>query len=55
MPRTLHRESYKSCVLGACDSSKVQYTPGLADWTVMNKMAITVSSVKDHSPDGVGL
>jgi hypothetical protein len=46
-------ESYESCVLGACDSSTIQYTSDLADWTKMNKMALAVSSVTDHTPDGV--
>jgi energy-converting hydrogenase Eha subunit C len=48
-------ESFESCVLGACDSSRVQYTPDQSDWTTMNSLALAVSSVTDHSPDGVGL
>jgi hypothetical protein len=45
-------EDFESCVLGACDSSTVQYTSDLADWTKMNEVAL--ASNEDHSPDGVG-
>jgi hypothetical protein len=34
-------------------SDIIQYTPDLADWTKMNEKALGVSSVTDHTPDGV--
>jgi hypothetical protein len=43
-------ESFESCVLGACDSSTIQYTPDVADWTKMNEMALAEN--EDHTPDG---
>jgi hypothetical protein len=47
-------ESFESCVLGACDSSTIQYTPNQSDWNKMNELSLAVSSVTDHTPDGVG-
>jgi hypothetical protein len=54
-------ESYESCVLGACDSSTIQYTPDhLADWTKMNERSFSCNRDEnpncssDHTPDGVG-
>ena len=31
----------------------IQFTPDQSDWTKMNEMTLAVSSVVDHSPDGV--
>lgn len=61
-------ESYETCVLGACDSSSVQYTPDQADWyfsfiivlsrTKMDALALKAGSTTEktntnHSPSGV--
>ena len=48
----LQKSSGNSSSTGGGNSAGYQFTPDQAEWSAMNSLALAVSTVEDHSPDG---